>query len=96
MLNNAVAVWGTNQSRVGGLLIMDYGLAANGVTVRLYSIGFGGAATKLAEAKTDANGVYSLPYPRVAAGANVEVRVVDGQGKETTISSANIYFLERH
>jgi Neuraminidase-like domain/Putative peptidoglycan binding domain/Salmonella virulence plasmid 28.1kDa A protein len=87
MLNNAAAVWGTNQSRVSGLLIMDYGLAANGVTVRLYSIGFGGLATKLAEAKTDANGVYFLPYAPLAAGANVQVRVVDGQGKETAISS---------
>jgi peptidoglycan hydrolase-like protein with peptidoglycan-binding domain len=60
MLNNAAAVAGTNQSQVSGQLAMDYGLAANGVTVRLYSIGYGGVATKLAEAKTDANGVYSL------------------------------------
>ena len=87
MLNNAAAVAGTNQSAVSGQLVMDYGLAANGVTVRLYSIGYGGAATKLAEAKTDANGVYSLPYPPPASGANIEVRVVNAQGTETAISS---------
>src|SRR5260370_29055101 len=87
MMNNAATVAGTNQSDVSGRLIMDYGLPANGVTVGLYSIGYGGVATKLAEAKTDANGVYSLPYTSPAGGANVEVRVVDGQSKETTVSS---------
>ncbi len=90
MLANFAIIIGTNQFQVTGQLIMDYGLAANGVTVRLYSIGFGGAATKLAEAKTDANGVYSLLYTPPPAGTNVAVRVADGQGKETTISS-NIY-----
>jgi peptidoglycan hydrolase-like protein with peptidoglycan-binding domain len=87
MLNNAAAVAGTNQSEVSGRLFMDYGLAANGITARLYSIGYGGAATKLAEAKTDANGVYSLPYTPPAAGANIEVRVANAQGVETTVSS---------
>ena len=87
MLNNAAAVAGTNQADVSGRVFMDYGAAANAVTVRLYSIGYGGAAAKLAEAKTDANGVYSLPYTPPASGANVEVRVVDAQGTETAISS---------
>ena len=87
MLNNAAAVVGTNQSSVSGQIAMDYGLPANGVTARLYSIGYGGAATQLAEAKTYANGVYSLPYPPPATGANIEVRVVNAQGQETTISS---------
>jgi hypothetical protein len=87
MLNNAATVAGTNQSDVSGRLFMDYGLAANSVTVRLYNIGYGGAATKLAEAKTDANGVYSLPYTPPTGGANIQVRVVNAQGAETTISS---------
>ena len=51
------------------------------------SIAYGGTATKLAEAKTDANGVYSLPYAAPAKGSNLEIRVVDAQGAETTISS---------
>ena len=87
MLSNAAAIAGTNQSDVSGRLSMDYGLAGNGVTVRLYSIGYGGVATKLAETKTDGNGVYSLAYPPPTAAANVEVRVVDAQGRETTVSS---------
>ena len=87
MMNNAAAVVATGQASVSGQIAMDYGLPANALTVRLYSIGFGGAATKLVEAKTDAHGVYSLAYPQPAANANVEVRVVNSQGQETTISS---------
>ena len=55
--------------------------------VRLYSVGYNGAATKLAQAKTDATGAYTLNYKLPAAGANIKVRVVDAQGKETTVSS---------
>jgi peptidoglycan hydrolase-like protein with peptidoglycan-binding domain len=87
MLNNAVTVAGTNQFQVGGQLAMDYGFPANGVTVRLYAIGFGGAATKLAETKSDANGVYSLAYPPPTTGTNVEVRALDPQGNEVTVSN---------
>src|SRR5580658_1515843 len=86
-LNNAAATAGTNQSTVSGVLTMDNGLPANVITARLYSIGYGGAATKLVEAKTDANGVYSLAYPPPASSVNVEVRVADAQSNETTVSS---------
>ena len=92
MLTNAGAVAAANQFGVSGLLVLDYGLPANGVTVRLYNIGFGGAATKLAETKSDANGVYSLAYappPVVPPGltsTNLEVRAVDPQGTEVTVS----------
>src|ERR1700758_881053 len=48
MLTNVGAVTAANQLGVSGVLVLDYGLPANGVTVRLYNIGFGGAATKLA------------------------------------------------
>jgi hypothetical protein len=61
MLANA-AVVGANQSQVTGQLFVDYGLPANGVTLRLYRIGFGRTAAKLAETQPDANGVYSLAY----------------------------------
>lgn len=86
MLINAAAIAGTNRSSVSGRLFMDYGLAANGVTVRLYSIGYGGAATKLAEGKTDTNGVYSLAYVPAATGTNIEIRAVDPQGREIVLS----------
>jgi len=87
MLANTAALAGTSQSSINGRLTMDYGGAAIGITARLYSIAYGGRAAKLAEGKTDAHGVYSLAYTHPAAGVNVEVRVADAQGKETTISS---------
>jgi peptidoglycan hydrolase-like protein with peptidoglycan-binding domain len=87
MLNNAAALAGTNQAQVTGLLFMDYGLPASGVTLRLYLIGFGRTASKLSETKSDANGVYSLAYaPPPAPSTNLEVRALDPQGKEVTIS----------
>jgi peptidoglycan hydrolase-like protein with peptidoglycan-binding domain len=87
MLNSAAAVAGTNQVQVTGQLFMDYGLPAKGVTLRLYWIGFGGTALKLVETQSDANGVYSLAYaPPPAPSTNLEVRAVDPQGKEVTIS----------
>ena len=87
MLTNAAAVAGTNQAQVSGLLFMDYGLPANGVTLRLYIIRFGGAAAKLAETQSDANGVYSLAYaPPPTPSTNLEVRALDPLGNEVTIS----------
>jgi peptidoglycan hydrolase-like protein with peptidoglycan-binding domain len=92
MLTNTAALAGTNQLQVSGQLFMDYGLPASAVTLRLYKIGFGGAATKLAETQSDANGVYSLAYapppvtPPAATSTNLEVRALDPQGKEVTVS----------
>ena len=48
---------------------------------------FGGAATLLSTAKTDANGVYSLAYAPSATGTNLEVRAVAANGSETVVSS---------
>ena len=87
MLNNAAAAAAASQASMSGQITLDYGLPADAVTVRLYSIGYGGVATKLAEAKTDANGVYSLAYTAPATASNPEVRAVNAQGQETTISS---------
>ena len=87
MLSKAAALAGTNQSQVTGQLFMDYGLPANGVTLRLYKIWFSGAAAKLAETQSDANGVYALAYaPPPAASTHLEVRALDPLGKEVTIS----------
>lgn len=86
MLTNAAAV-GTDQSHLSGVLVMDYGQVGAGVAVKVYSIGYGGVATLLGETKTDANGVYSVAYKPQPAGANIEVRAVDAQGKETILSS---------
>ncbi|HEX4136923.1 MAG TPA: neuraminidase-like domain-containing protein [Bryobacteraceae bacterium] len=71
---------------VHGSLVLDNGLAAAGVTVRAYNIGFGGQATKLGEAASDTAGAYTIAY-RVAGTVNLQMRVVDATGKEVTISA---------
>lgn len=87
MLTHAAAVAGTCHFQVRGRLVMDYGLPANDVTMRLYSIEFGNEAEKLAETETDINGVYALTYTPDADSSNVEVRAVDPSGKEVAVST---------
>lgn len=87
-ISNQGSVVGTlNQAQVGGQLTMDYGSPGVGVVVRLYGIAFGGAATQLTQATADANGVYALTYTPAAADPGLEVRAVDPQGNEATLSS---------
>src|SRR6266567_1530091 len=76
------------QYKVQGNLVFDHGLPAAGITVRLYGVGFAGKDVSLGEAKADGQGVYSIPY-NLAAGVlpNVQVRVLDSNNKEVTISN---------
>ncbi len=80
-----VGVGVPNPFQVGGQLTMDYGAPGSAVVVRLYGIAFGGTATQLAQASSDANGVYALTY--AAAVSGLEVRAVDPQNNEVTLSS---------
>jgi hypothetical protein len=75
------------QYNIQGDLVFDYGLPAADLTVRLYNVGFGGKATKLGQGESDNQGHYSISYAPPALGANLEVRAVDAQGKETTLST---------
>ncbi|MCI0721217.1 MAG: peptidoglycan-binding protein [Acidobacteria bacterium] len=74
-------------SRVEGRIFFDHGLPAGGVSLRLYNKGFGGAETRLGEIKTDSQGFYAQPYSTGGKPANLEVRVVDAQGKEIPLSA---------
>src|SRR5712691_8379510 len=73
---------------VEGRIVFDHGAPAEGLTLRLYRLGFGGAegATRLAETTTREHGVYSLPYTADGQAANIEVRAVDAVGKEVALS----------
>src|SRR5262249_4807869 len=73
---------GSKTRRVEGRIIFDYGLPADGVTLRLYGKGFAGAETRLGETKTDAQGFYALLYDTGGKPANLEARVVNAQGQE--------------
>jgi hypothetical protein len=79
---------GGNQSHhIEGRIFLEYGPPAANITLRLYHRGFGGAETSLGEVKTDDNGAYSLAYNTRGKSANIEVRAVDAEGKEISLST---------
>jgi hypothetical protein len=86
-LAKAVADAETDQYSVEGRIVFAYGLPAAGITLRIYSRGFGGTETRLSEIKTDDQGYYALPYQPGGKAANLEVRAVDAQGKEISLSA---------
>ena len=73
---------------VAGQIAFDHGLPATGLSIRIYSLGFGGADTLLGVGQTDSQGNYSLPYNPGGASVNLELRAVDAQGNEIALSQA--------
>jgi hypothetical protein len=78
---------GAGQHRVEGRIFFDHGQPAERVGLRLYSRGFGGAETLLGVINTDDRGFYALSLDTGGKPANLEVRVMDQQGKEIPISA---------
>jgi hypothetical protein len=74
--------------RVEGRIVFDHGLPAVGVNVRLYNRGFGGAETRLGEVRTDVQGFYAIPYNPGGQPANIEIRVLNPEGNEVSLSNA--------
>ncbi|HEY2499455.1 MAG TPA: neuraminidase-like domain-containing protein [Candidatus Angelobacter sp.] len=73
---------------VQGTLTFDNGLPAGGITIRVYSVVFGGNDIKLQETKSDAQGNYSLAYTHPKGSSpSIQIRVVDSTNKEITISA---------
>ncbi|HJS24983.1 MAG TPA: hypothetical protein VJ751_11565, partial [Pyrinomonadaceae bacterium] len=74
--------------QVEGRVVFDHGAPAQGLTLRLYRLGFGGAEgeTRVAETTVGEHGVYSLVYTADGPVANLEVRTVDPSGKEVALS----------
>ena len=75
--------------QVEGRIVFDHGAPAEGLKLRLYRKGFGGAEGEslLKETTVREQGVYSLPYKTDAQAANLEVRAVDANGKEISLST---------
>lgn len=71
-----------------GKIYLEHGLPANGLAVRLYNRGFGGADTLIGNTKTDAQGAYTFTYsPANNAFLNLDVRIVGADGKEISLSA---------
>ncbi len=78
----------SNNSTLTGHLVFDYALPAAGIGAVLYNVGFAGQDTVLGRTITDVEGNYSISYALPAAGAaNLQVRTLDPNGNEITLST---------
>jgi len=75
------------QRRIEGRIVLEHGLPAANVNVRLYRHDFGSAEpTRLAETTTREDGLYALPYDVGGKAASLEVRAVDRDDNEERLS----------
>jgi hypothetical protein len=81
----AVAAGGVDgqSARVEGRILFDHGAPADGITVRVYNRGFG-ADKLVGETKADGTGYFTMPYP--LGTANLDVRVLNSQGKDVSLT----------
>ena len=63
---------------VTGRIVLEQGLPASNVRLRVYQRGFGGAATLLAETQTNEAGQYDATYSVDGGPANIEIRALKG------------------
>ena len=69
------------ERRVEGRIVLDHGLPAAGMTVRLYRREFGGGKTELAKTTTLEGGVYALPYAADGTPLSLEISAGDGDAE---------------
>ena len=81
------------ERQVTGQILLEHGLPASNVTLRLYQRGFGGAETLLEEKATDATGQYDIRYG-AQGSANIEIRAVSG-GREIPLSKTKFSAAEK-
>ena len=72
--------------RIEGRVVLQQGVAAEQLKVRLYRRDFGGDEKLLAEGTTQDGGQYALQYDVDGAAPGLEVRAVDAAGNETPLS----------
>jgi hypothetical protein len=74
------------QRRIEGQIMLQHGLPAERLRLRLYRHDFGGNATLLEETSTLAGGEYAFAFDPGAAAASLEVRAVKGEDEEIPLS----------
>jgi hypothetical protein len=74
------------QPRIEGRVLLEHGLAAGGVELRLYKRKFGGETALLCKTTTLTGGEYAFSYESDGKPVSVEVRAVDANGKEVALS----------
>ncbi|MBD1847608.1 hypothetical protein H6F89_30255 [Cyanobacteria bacterium FACHB-63] len=76
----------SKQHRIEGRILLEHGLPAQNLKLRLYRHDFGGTETSLKETTTDEYGIYSLPYDAGDRSISLSVRAVDSEGREIPLS----------
>lgn len=74
------------QRRIEGHIVLQHGLPAEQLKLRLYRLDFGGKATLLNETTTAAGGQYAFNYDPGGKGASLEVRAVKAANEEIPLS----------
>ncbi|MBK8639513.1 MAG: hypothetical protein IPN92_15035 [Chromatiaceae bacterium] len=74
------------QRRVEGQVMLQHGLPAAHLKLRLYRLDFGGTATLLNETTTLAGGHYAFAYDAAGKAASLQVRTVNATGGEIPLS----------
>ncbi len=69
-----------------GVVITEYGVPAENLTLRLYRREFGGQTTLLAEATSQTGGRYALVYDPGTAEPVLEVHAVKADGQDVTLT----------
>ncbi|MDE1674626.1 neuraminidase-like domain-containing protein [Nocardia gipuzkoensis] len=79
----------SGERSVSGRILLEHGVPAANVRLRLYQRGFGGAATLLKEVRTDERGLYDARYGVSKGLANIEIRAVAGD-REIPLSKTKL------
>ncbi len=74
------------QRRIEGQVVLEHGLPAEKVKLRLYRREFGGTSTLLKETTTLAGGQYAFDYDAGGKAASLEVRAVTATNEEVVLT----------
>ncbi|SFK89248.1 hypothetical protein SAMN05216302_101960 [Nitrosomonas aestuarii] len=72
--------------RIEGIIMLEHGMPANKLKLRLYRRDFGGKTTFLAETNSLTGGQYAFTYDSGGQAQSLEVRAVDHSDKEVVLS----------
>lgn len=88
IVNLTVLVTGKHEAkrRIEGRIVLEHGLPAEKIRLRLYRYGFGGAEKLLSEVTTLEDGRYALPFDVGGKAASLEVPILDAAGREILLS----------
>ncbi|SFE35463.1 neuraminidase-like domain-containing protein [Nitrosomonas sp. Nm166] len=81
-----IAVKVVTEQRIEGIIMLEHGMPANKLKLRLYRRDFGDKITLLAETSTLAGGQYAFTYDAGGQILSLEVRAVDNSNREVPLS----------